>query len=197
MPILDYMELDKLLNRIDASQESKQIPIDKVVFVDFDDTLFFTKHIVEEAAEIMLRKKLTKDEIRKLPRELKSKIYDKAFNEFYYKATPNFRLIEILKKYREIGYKIIILTARSENNRKITEELLIKYKVPYDGIITRSDLSIKDEEWKSRIIRSYPAKEIILFEDKIDNIEYILKNVNKQVKAYLVLEEDIKEATKE
>ena len=165
---------------------------EKIVFVDFDDTLFFTRHTVEEAAKIMLGKELLKEEVRKLPKSIKSKIYDKAFNELYHKATPNFKLIETLKEYKHKGYTIIILTARSEKSKKITEYLLSKYNVPYDRIIVRKDISIKDEEWKLEVINSFNASEVILFEDKMENIEHILQRSKVKIIPYLVSENTIK-----
>ena len=160
--------------------------MDKIVFVDFDDTLFFTKHTVEKAAEIMLKKKVNKEQIRNLPKTIKSQIYFKAFNEFYKEAVPNKKLINILKNLKRKGYNIIILTARPKENIKSVKYLLRKYSVPFDEIIFRENLSSRDEEWKTQIIEKYSTNDIILFEDKLENIKYVIKHLNKPVKTFLV-----------
>lgn len=161
------------------------------IFVDFDDTLFFTKHLVEEVIKTELGD-ISYEEFKKLPKQIKSKIYEKAFTEFYHKAKPNKKLIALLREYKNKGYTIIILTGRLENTREVTEKLLSLYNVPYDKLVMRSDLSKKDEEWKAEIIAKYKDKEKVIFEDKLENILHIKEKVDS-IRAFLVNGDEIKE----
>lgn len=171
----------------------------KIALVDFDDTVFFTKYTVEEAARIILKRDLTKEEIRRLPKEVKGKIYEYAFKKLKHKSKPNNELIEFLKKLKKEGYKIIILTARKEDARADTEELLLKYGVLFDELHMRRSVSNSDEEWKLNMINKFleldDVEDILVFDDKEDNIKFFKENINSsdKIKFYLVREDGMRE----
>jgi len=52
----------------------------------------------------------------------------------YYNMKPNTHIIELARKSKELGYKVIIITARPDYkyNREITENELKKYNIYFD-----------------------------------------------------------------
>ncbi len=141
-------------------------------------------------------KAFSKEEIRKLPKEIKSKIYNKAFKEFDNLYKVNEKMIKLMSLYKSKGYKIIILTGRESALKEKTEKVLIENKIPYDTIIFRESVSIPDEEWKFREISKLCKNccEILLFEDKLENIQYIKSQLSlEKIKYFLVKNSEIKE----
>jgi len=55
--------------------------------------------------------------------------------EYYPKRTPNTYTIETLQDYHRRGFKIILYTARYQEDREMTEAWLKKYNVHYDELI--------------------------------------------------------------
>ena len=53
----------------------------------------------------------------------------------YPKRTPNKYSIDILKNYKERGFKIILHTARYEEDFDVTKDWLNRYEVPYDKLV--------------------------------------------------------------
>ena len=160
----------------------------KIAYIDFDDTLFFTSDAIIKAAEILMGKRLSKEEIRKLPKEVKGRVYEYAFNELRDEAKLNTSLLEILGKLKKEGFEIVILTARTKNTLDSTTYLLKKYNIPYDKLIVREDSSIADEEWKASIINNTYADHIVLFEDKLENINYIRSKIRKKNVEYFLVD---------
>tara|TARA_B100002051_G_C16684851_1_gene612002 strand:+ start:993 stop:1403 length:411 start_codon:yes stop_codon:yes gene_type:complete len=70
---------------------------------------------------------------------------------------PNSSIIELLKIYKESGFSIIIVTAREEKFKKITEKWLFINNIEYDQIFFRdnkdyrSDEIVKEEIFKKNI----------------------------------------------
>jgi len=63
-------------------------------------------------------------------------IETKGFGKDYYpKRTPNTYTIETLQDYYRRGFKIILYSARYQEDKKMTEVWLKKHNVPYDELI--------------------------------------------------------------
>lgn len=167
----------------------KNSRVKRLVVLDFDETLFFTSVAIKRATKRLLgRKDLSITEIRKLPRDLKIKIYRLAYSRYRDHSIPNTKLLAHLSKYQK-DYRRVILTARGEDLRNHTISLVKKHKIKIDGYHFRKDLSHKDEDWKlqklKKFVKRYPIVE--LYEDKKENIDYIKNNINAQnIKYYLV-----------
>ncbi len=168
----------------------------KLILLDFDDTLFFTHGAVRKAAEELLgRRNLSKRQIRKLPRPVKSKVYALAFSKYKHESKPNGLLLNRLRRSRK-GYDVIVLTARLKNRHGDTLDLIKKHGVRIRGIDARRDLALPDEEWKLRKIKHYLKKYRALefYEDKKDNIDYIRSRIGAgNICYYLVTKNSIKQ----
>jgi len=162
----------------------------RIAFIDFDGTLFDERESLEQASLKVLGKKLSKEEIRKLPKDIKSKIYEINITEFYNLYRPIKEGIDRVLELKGRGYKIIILTARLCRNKEFVEKILKNNDIPYDELICREDLSLKDEEWKAKTIKEFLEKfkveDIVILEDKEENIAYIEKYLGRKVKGILI-----------
>lgn len=166
-----------------------------LILIDFDNTLFFTDKAIERASKEILRKKLDGKMIRKLPREIKSKIYGLAFSKHRDHSIPNTKLMNRIAKKTDA--RIVILTARSKVVHRHVVHLLRKNGMTIPDIIYRkkSEFSIPDEEWKKRKITEFSKRynRIDLYEDKIDNIKYIKSGLDsKHINFFLVKGNTIK-----
>ncbi len=161
----------------------------KAIVSDFDDTLFFTDDCIKLASKDIVKKELSRKEVRKLNKDLKTKIYKHAYSKHSDLLKPNLELISLYKQYLESKWQMIILSARGEGLLKYTESSLKKHKIPYNEVILRKDVSGKDEEWKNDMLRKLSEKydEILYFDDKKENLDYIRERLNKDnVKCILV-----------
>jgi len=167
----------------------------KLIILDFDDTLFFTHGAVRKAAEELLgNKNLSKKQVRKLPTPTKTRVYSLAYSKYKHESKPNNLLLEHLRKSRK-GYDIIVLTARLKSQHNNTLSLIEKHNIKIQGIQTRQDLAVQDEEWKLQKIKYYLKKypRLELYEDKRENIVYIKNKVNSEnIRYYLVTKNNIK-----
>jgi len=163
----------------------------KIAFVDFDGTLFDERESLEKASLKILGKKLSKEEIRKLSKEIKSKIYETNITEFYDLYKPIKEGINKVLELKKQGYKIIILTARLCKYKEFVERILKNNNIPYDELVCREDLSLKDEEWKAKTIKEFLEKfkveDIVVLEDKEENIVYIERYLGRKVKEVLII----------
>ncbi len=151
--------------------------MDKVAIVDLDGTLASEDRAVRYASKQILGKELSRQEVRKLEKSIKSKIYDlsQSLIEYY---EPNEEVVNFVKSLKEKGYFIIILTARYDKLKEKTEELLKKIGLDYDKLIMRNEKSHKDDEiWKRNVIREYFTKDMKFFEDKIENLLHLIEEV--------------------
>ena len=91
-----------------------------------------------------------------------------GFGKHYYsKRTPNIRNIDTLWDLRHRGYKIILHTARYEEDRYITQQWLRKYNVPFDELIfekPQAELYVDDKAC------SQLDREVLLFSGGIDSL---------------------------
>ena len=174
---------------------------------DFDDTLFFNKMAIVSAAkdlyENLLKEKredyktLNDLEITigegKVPKgfdkKLKNELYTLAYVKYRSELSPNLPFINYLKENVQRGNELIILSARGEEFREQTEEMLNKYGLNYSRVILPSNHELKDEEWKTLEVRKLSKiyNHIVLFEDKEENIRHIINNLRPEnVEFYLV-----------
>ena len=161
----------------------------KLVIADFDNTLFFTDKCNALASKELFGKAMSLKEIRALPRADKSRVYALSFSKYAHLCIPNAKLIRALRA--ENTARIIILTAKSRESEPTVLRLLRKYNVRYDRLILRPkrELSKSDEGWKLEKIRSLSKgfETVELYEDKKDNIAYILNGIRRHgVSAFLV-----------
>jgi len=158
----------------------------KLALVDFDGTLFdFSKSLGEASLEVT-EKKLTPKEVTVLPREIKKEIYDKNITKHKHLYTPYKDVVSFVNDLRKKGFTIKILTARPCSVKHHIKDILKKIGF-FDEIICRPDLGVEDEDYKLSFIKGLDVKELILLEDKIDNILHIKKQIPNLL-AYLVVD---------
>ncbi|MEM1842249.1 MAG: HAD family acid phosphatase [Ignisphaera sp.] len=79
---------------------------------------------------------------------------------------PNPQAIELVKKKKSEGYRIVILTGRPAKMMKKTIEQLDRYGIPYDVVIFRSnDFHGKDYEYKKKVLEELNLNVIELHDD--------------------------------
>ncbi|MGI0134945.1 MAG: hypothetical protein ACREBW_08325 [Candidatus Micrarchaeaceae archaeon] len=167
-----------------------------VALIDFDGTLFFTDKSLEHASVELMGKKLSRRQVRLLPRRTKSRIYELGFSKYRDLSVPNMRMIRLIKTRRgKMG--VAVLTARLDGSQRDVRYLLNKNKVPTIKMIFRSrkDSRMHDEEWKLKIVGSLAKKydRVELFEDKLDNIRHIRSGVDsRNVEFFLVRPNSVK-----
>lgn len=153
----------------------------RVALVDLDGTLVDESEAIARAGMEVLGRRVSKAELRTLSRALKTRIYDLAITKFSGLMKPNEEVVRLVDTLRRSGFKIVILTARLESTRRETESLLARIGVKYDELVMRESLDIKDEVWKTQVVRSYERTHdiVIVLEDKWDNVEYMVRNTQK------------------
>ncbi|MEO2154792.1 MAG: DUF2608 domain-containing protein [Nanoarchaeota archaeon] len=156
---------------------------DKIAIVDLDGTLVFEDNAIKNASKIVFGKEISRNELRKMSREVKSKIYSIAQKNWqnYIKKE---KVVNKVNELKNKGFIVIILTARKEDVKEETKKLLRSIGVNYDKLIMRSEEEMKldDEVWKQQILDNLinnNTKEIVFFEDKPENIEFFIKKVNQ------------------
>lgn len=179
-----------------------------VLVSDFDDTLFFNKDAIISAAkdlyDIAFKEKsnnyyrtLNNLEIiieeGKIPKDFNGKwkdsLYTLAYTKYSSRLLPNQPFINYLKESMKEGNELIIMSARGEEFRKETEELLNKYGLIYKQVILPENHELHDEEWKKMEVEKLSKiyDHLVLFEDKEENIRYIIQNLKPEnVDFYLV-----------
>ncbi|MCL4398424.1 MAG: hypothetical protein M1322_02520 [Candidatus Parvarchaeota archaeon] len=174
---------------------------------DFDDTLFFNKSALISAAKDLYETLLKgKEEDYKTFKDLeitigegrvpkgfnkkwKSELYTLAYVKYKSKLSPNLPFINYLKESVKQGNDLVILSARGEEFREQTEEILNKYGLNYSKIILPANHELTDEDWKMLEVKKLSEiyNHIVLFEDKEENIRHIIHNLKPgNVEFYLV-----------
>ncbi len=169
-----------------------------MIFIsDFDDTLFFTDKSINAASMDMFGKNLSWSEIRALPGDTKHALYNRAYTTYMDLLEPNTRLIDAYTRHINNGAEVIILSARGEELRTETEQMLKKYGIPYREVILPADHSTRDQEWKCSLLEKLLEKEssdLLFVEDKTENLEYARSRLlSDRVKYLLVTKEGISE----
>ncbi len=147
----------------------------RIAIFDFDGTLFDTDLTLMKAAQKALGRKLSKKEIRALPHEIKSKIYDLANNDIA-ASTPNKSVINRMNTLGDRGYALVILTARHKSSEPATLELVRMWSIGCDAVYHNSaGVYIPDEEFKAIMLEpiTFGYKSVEIYEDKRENIDFL------------------------
>jgi phosphoglycolate phosphatase-like HAD superfamily hydrolase len=71
-----------------------------------------------------------------------------------YLDRPNERLIQLARAFKALGWRVIILTGRTEAMRDCTEEELRQFGVPFDEVVMRKNGDFrKAGEYKRDVVR--------------------------------------------
>lgn len=84
--------------------------------------------------------------------------WDVAHNpELVKKDKPNLPMIDLAKRYKKAGFKVVILTGRPDTIRTTTEEWLDKYGIEYDELYMRNKKEhyLKADVFKKGIYQIY------------------------------------------
>ena len=77
--------------------------------------------------------------------------------ELVKKDKPNLPMIDLAKRYKKAGFKVVILTGRPDTIRTTTEEWLDKYGIEYDELYMRNKKEhyLKADVFKKGIYEIY------------------------------------------
>ena len=86
---------------------------------------------------------------------------------------PNLPMIDLAKRYKKEGFKVVILTGRPESIRDVTEEWLKKYGIEYDALYMRLEKEhyIKAPIFKKGIYQSYLDDVFCAYDDDEEIIQ--------------------------
>lgn len=161
--------------------------------IDIDDTIANTYDVLFNYAQNYTINDIGK-EIKNVDRNCITHMYctefhnwnqkeDKEFLEKYYEKTvlnvqPKMYAVENIKKLKENGDSIYLITARFLSDKfdveKLTKEWLEKYKIPYDKLILNS---------QNKVIVAQ-ENEIDIFID--DSIKNCTQMANAEIKTYMM-----------
>ena len=88
------------------------------------------------------------------------------------KDRPNYPMIDLVRRYKKDGVKIIIITGRPEFARKGTELWLSNYNIPYDELYMRSrkDHFMKASVLKRKIYNEFIKEKVFCAFDDDDSV---------------------------
>ena len=84
--------------------------------------------------------------------------WDVAHNpELVKKDKPNLPMVDLAKRYKKAGFKVVVLTGRPDTIRTTTEEWLDKYGIEYDELYMRNKKEhyLKADVFKKGIYEIY------------------------------------------
>lgn len=86
---------------------------------------------------------------------------------------PNLPMIDLAKRYKKEGFKVVILTGRPDSIREVTEEWLKRYDVEYDELYMRnkSEHYIKATVFKKKIYQIYLEDVFCAYDDDEEIIQ--------------------------
>ena len=86
---------------------------------------------------------------------------------------PNLPMIDLAKRYKKEGFKVVILTGRPESIREVTENWLHEYGVEYDELYMRnkSEHYIKAPVFKKGIYQIYLEDVFCAYDDDEEIIQ--------------------------
>ncbi len=162
---------------------------ENLVLVDFDNTLFFGDESLRHAERDMFGRLLAKRELKSLDRRVRFKLHALAYTKYHHLIRPHREMIERVKKID--GAKTIIMSARGESLRALTEALLAEQEIKVDGLLLRNkqEMKMHDEEWKLMQVRHFMRRyrQLSAYEDKLENLEYIRRHINEPKRLHLFL----------
>jgi hypothetical protein len=91
---------------------------------------------------------------------------------------PNYELINLVNESYDNGYKVIILTGRTESNRLKSENWLSKYNVKYNWLHMRKDGDYTPSEvYKLKYIQNFYREEVrMIFDDRQKIVDCFKEN---------------------
>ena len=101
-------------------------------------------------------------------------------DELIKKDLPNIPVIKTAKLFHQSGFKIYVLSGRSDKTKKVTTQWLNKYNVPFDLLKMRDKNDTRPDE----VIK----KEFVVELSILENIFLILDDREKVVKMWRSLE---------
>lgn len=161
----------------------------KLAVFDLDDTLLLTGTVLFRAAEDVTKKKLTREQIKKLPPEMRLKIFKYAIKNYRSKYRVNKAVFERYRRCVSNGYDIIIISSRWNDTRKYTKEILDKEKIKFKKLI------LSGRKWHSGLIfKRYYLNKLLKSYDEIlffDDSRKIIKSISgsrqfRRISTYLV-----------
>ncbi len=67
---------------------------------------------------------------------------------------PNERLVQLARAFKSLGWRVIILTGRTEAMRECTEEELRRFGIPFDEVVMRKNGDFRRAgEYKGDVVR--------------------------------------------
>ena len=99
--------------------------------------------------------------------------WDIAHNpELVKEDKPNLPMIDLAKRYKKDGFKIIILTGRPDSIKEVTENWLDKYGIEYDELYmrTKREYYTKAHIFKKRIYEMYIKDDVMCAYDDDEEI---------------------------
>jgi hypothetical protein len=100
--------------------------------------------------------------------------WDIAHNDELVKQDePNFPMIDLAKRYKKDGFKVVILTGRPESIRQVTEDWLKRYDIEYDALYMRNknEYYIKAPVFKKGIYQIYLDDVFCAYDDDEEIIQ--------------------------
>ena len=161
--------------------------------IDIDDTIANTYDVLLKYLQEYTMDDIVTDR-EKANRDILAKMYhtnfrngdkkqDKEFLNRYYEKTvlevkPKMNAVENIKKLKEEGNQIYLITARFPSNKfnieELTKEWLEKYAIPYDKLILNSE---------NKVIAA-KENDIDIFVD--DSIKNCTQMANAEIKTYMM-----------
>ena len=75
---------------------------------------------------------------------------------------PNELVVSVLRDWRERGKRIVIVSARNDKNRAVTEKWLAKYGIHYDALYMRKDGDYRrDSVFKQELLDNIRGEDLI------------------------------------
>ena len=75
---------------------------------------------------------------------------------------PNELVVSVLRDWRERGKRIVIVSARNDKNRAVTEQWLAKYGIHYDALYMRKDGDYRrDSVFKQELLDNVVGRVLI------------------------------------
>jgi hypothetical protein len=146
---------------------------------DIDDTLVLTDAALKAATKAEFGTEMSRAEVRKLPKEVKRRFLATAYSQFAGLLVPNEHWITEFNISQACpGHTGVVLSARTEAARAPTEALLRRVGVSFEYLILSPPVITHDEEFKAEALLDLVGMfdEVRYYEDKLENLEFILKH---------------------
>ena len=168
---------------------STRMGIKKIAIFDYDNTLFFTDAACKMASNDVLNKKLTRSKIKKLPLDVRVKIFTLASRKYWKMYKVNNSVIERCQSLKLQGYYIIVISTRWNTVKRYTIKSLVKENIPFQKLVLDRKNSRDGEKFKINYLKSLLGKyeKYSFFDDSINIMQKLRKFPSfDKVSLYLV-----------